>query len=121
MSSISHVDKFNHNHGFYLWIVTNNKYLDWQIITLFYSALHLIEEYLIRYEGQTFKSHIKRHHYLNTSSRIDPGIVSDYLLLYQLSHQSRYQLVSMTQTDLSNAQNLFGNIMGNMRRLYKVG
>ena len=84
----------------------NPKYQDWEVITFFYSALHLVESYCESHGIPIPKSHKARedvvHRHLNE-------IEEDYLNLYTLSKNARYES-EIKKIDLDGALGYYSTI-----------
>ena len=82
------------------------QYRDWEVITLFYSALHLVERYCEVHGITIPKSHNERE---ETVSKWLDFIIVDYLNLYTLSKNARYES-RINSTDLIDAQAYYSTI-----------
>ena len=77
-----------HNKNTYDFLITKTpKYLDWQITTLFYAALHAVNRH---FELQGIKAPERHGKRLALVKRRLPSISSAYQNLQMLSEQSRY-------------------------------
>jgi len=77
-STSEHKFKFKHNENFYLDIKSNLKnYVDWQIVSLYYAVLHLINAYAKKY-----------HPSERTNS---PGLLTDYVDLHFNRFLSKFE------------------------------
>ena len=105
-----HINQSNHN-------LDSNKYLaqanlayrDWEIITLFYSAVHIVDNYFFLAHRKKPKIHYERRK-LVCSQLI--GISSEYGLLEQLSRDARYDLLhhNLTPDQVKSAIEYHTNI-----------
>ena len=84
--------------------------LDWQITTLFYAALQLVDTYLDA-QGESFKSHIKRERALAHHSVLKT-ISPTYVRLKSLSRDARYdsEFTTIPPASLAQAQRHFNSI-----------
>jgi len=84
----------------------NPYYRDWEVITLFYSALHLVERYCEVHSIPIPKNHKSREDVVVGWLK---DISVDYLNLYQLSKNARYE--SLIKNDqLLDAQAYYSTI-----------
>ena len=82
-----HNQKSSHNFDVYKYLNQKNPhYVDWEINAIFYSACKLMDAYLIKNFGFKPNNHKSR----NIEVRKISQIKDDYLNLYHLSQQSRY-------------------------------
>ncbi len=66
----------------------NPTYIDWEIVTLFYSALHYIDSFLDNAHGIDFiADHDRRNKLVNL---LLPNLRKTYLSFYKLSQDARY-------------------------------
>lgn len=83
------------------------KFSDWELVTLFYSALHHVDSYLSNAFGIDYVSdHDVRKGYVRTFL---PQINKIYLVLYYLSRDARYNLTVGTP-ELSRAKSCYAQI-----------
>lgn len=83
------------------------KFCDWELITLFYSALHYVDSYLSNAFGiDTILNHDDRKRYVTSFL---PQIKKIYLTLYYLSRDARYSSTIGT-TELAKAKLYYGQI-----------
>ena len=72
------------------------KYLDWQVVALFYATLHLVNDYFERNEHIVPENH-------NTRNKMVKRHLSDlkdeYNVLYGLIIRSRYEKMKITEKD----------------------
>jgi hypothetical protein len=80
---------------------------DWEIITLFYSALHYVDSYLSNGFGIDFvPDHDERKMHVDS---LLPEIKRNYRILYYLSRDARYNLTVGT-SDLTKAKSCYAQI-----------
>ena len=78
-----------------------SRFTEWEVITLFYSALHYVEAYLAR-NGHMFphpKKHAERTSELLRHPDLDP-IVENYLSLHDYSENARYETQSFSEAEV---------------------
>lgn len=81
---------------------------EWAITITFYAALHYVQAYFAL-TGQSFSSHGSR----NTAIGKDPVIsviYSDYLNLYNISRDARYEVFNLQPGHLTYAQNALAEV-----------
>ena len=90
-----------------------SQYNDWQITSLFYSALHLINSYFYKNNMPRPTNHRKRSEAVKKEL---PAIYSEYQELRELSEHARYKLPysSMTDADVLRAQTNFQKIVAHI-------
>ena len=81
-----HVRQSEHNHDIWEYLSKNPRCVDWEITTLFYSALHVIDEYLSS-KGMRPRRHFDRN--TMVQEEIEP-IADAYVKLYSLCIKARY-------------------------------
>lgn len=62
--------------------------LDWEVITLFYSAMHFVDLYLLKHHNLKFSSHMERKRAVKR--HLPQGIRNEYVGLYNYSRDARY-------------------------------
>ena len=67
------------------------EYTEWEIVALFYSALHHVEAYFDMQGGYHSGSHRERNRIIRDSTEFR-AIARDYMRLYNLSIIARYEL-----------------------------
>ena len=88
------------------------KYRDWEIITLFYSALHRIDKYFLDNGIQKPNNHAERKSLVR---RHLPVIYGSYHKLSTLGHRARYIVgINIPQNELGQAQNHYSVIDTNI-------
>ena len=92
------------------------KYVDWEITTMFYSALHLVSEYLARRGVDIPSSHRQMNKVL--SLRL-PHILKPYSLLLKLSWNARYMGYDSVKYCKSNAVEYYEQIKDGLSRTDK--
>ena|SRR5437899_7371400 len=89
--ALLHLAQARQNHDLYQQLKREGKHLDWAVTVLFYTALHLIQAYLVELAATGFdipKDHEDRDRYVRR--KLTP-IFSDYSLLQTRSNWARYQ------------------------------
>lgn len=84
----------------------NPKYRDWEVISLFYSSLHLVENYCENHGIVIPRSHSQREEVV---SRYLSEIEIAYLELYTLSKNARYESL-IGDDELITAKNDYDSI-----------
>lgn len=85
-----------------------SEYKDWTVTSLFYSALHLIDEYCAKC-NTSVRNHTERRNFVNTSLK---PISNYYHRLYLLSTTVRYdaQYSDIKESEVREAQDLLSKI-----------
>jgi len=78
------------------------EYLGWAIVALFYSALHLVNAYIVLALNKHPRSHKKRST-LMSANPILKQVYIDYSDLRACCDNSRYDAVKLTQTDFDDS------------------
>lgn len=100
-----HTFKSRHNKRFFDDVDKNLKgYTDWKIISLFYSALHMVEAEAYKKFRVHCESHKIRRNFVNRSLR---PIAGNYELLFNECWEVRYHDCS----DCSNKENILVNYL----------
>ena len=83
-------EQSEHNRAFYELVQATwpDKYHDWKVNPLFYSALHRINYWLVRETGREPRNHTERNRRVRAEL---PQVRVDYGDLYLLSMQARYR------------------------------
>jgi len=89
------------------------RYIDWEVITLFYSALHLINTFL---ERRMLPIPITYKDRESVVKRYLPGIHESYDILFTLSKQARYD-APIIPSELALAVECYNEIHGSIRDL----
>jgi hypothetical protein len=82
-------------------------FADWEVVTLFYSALHYVDYYLDRTQSIHPNGHSDRRGYVMS---LLPDIEKDYRLLRHLSEDARYNNVPVQQPELTRATGYYNSI-----------
>jgi hypothetical protein len=105
-----HDNKKNHNFDAYRYIAASpsHQFTDWEIIALFYSALHYVDSFLDRKHGlDNIQNHGDRK--IMVRGYISP-INRTYRILYHLSQNARYDDVPITVAELTQAKTCYDTI-----------
>lgn len=116
MSSESkHIDQYRHNKAFLdNGIRDKNEFSDWAVTVTFYCGIHLIEAMLAR-TGHNPKNHSERRDMLKyIPNRND--FQDEYLDLYNLSRQARYDCITIGKDQIFAAQVDLDAICSSYRR-----
>ena len=117
-SNSEHKYKSTHNEDFYKQIYLNvQNSIDWQIISLFYSALHLVDSYADKNLSYHPNSHVIRNRFIQRDHNLR-NIYDDYMLLYNESKIVRYIDCSDCSSKINTLNNdlipAFNNISSNL-------
>lgn len=83
-------------------------FFDWEIITLFYSALHYVDSFLANaFSIEYVRDHKERKNLIMSLLSITE---KDYRMLYHLGRDARYTDVPIGKRELAEAKVYFGNI-----------
>jgi hypothetical protein len=105
----SHLKKKSNNLDAYSCLnLKNPQFIDWEIVTVFYAALHLIDAYFAKNNIHP-TDHTDRRHLINNNTNLDP-IRNDYKYLYLLSKTARYDRAVMSQKEIQSAITWLSNI-----------
>jgi len=103
-SATQHCTKINHNRDFVTFLKTSpSSFNDWVITGMFYTALHQIERYLDEKVGHHCNTHSQRHDWMFRTADLN-RIWYDYQDLYNMSMDARYRFITMTDDDVSEAE-----------------
>lgn len=108
-SSTVHDAKKHHNYNVcqYLGRVPDT-HADWEVVTLFYSALHYVDSFLASDQNIEFvRNHYRRKQYIRSHM---PIIERNYRLLYHLSTDARYEDLTIGNRELTKAKSYYGHI-----------
>lgn len=111
---------------------SDNKYWEWQITTLFYSALHLINGHIKNTLGHVFHTHSDVaniiHHTNDNPASLPRLINKDYAKLQMLSRKARYlydmesenrdQISKTGQADFETAVICYESVANQMKSIY---
>lgn len=103
-------DKYKHNESFVDFLNTSEKFPDWMIIGIFYSALHYMNLFLYsqyNIDIGSINSHVKRN--LAINDNCSKNISMQYNTLYDLSRTARYQYIDMSK-QLGYAQSCYNKL-----------
>lgn len=100
-----------------LFVSNSPRYIDWEVITLFYSAMHNVDAAIckIRQLGTAIPephSHKERRKLILKFFR---QIADDYGMLEHISRWARYEEVIITPNILSTARSLYSSIISYLR------
>lgn len=99
------IEKSDENYKLYEFLKTNNEFIDWQIVSIFYSALCLAKAYLYskNIPLNSINSHDNIKYYLATETNAKrSNVLVYYNNLYRNSRDARYTTKKMTQGRLNN-------------------
>ena len=99
----SHLNQAERNSNCYeaLMLLNPNRFTEWEVITLFYSALHYAEAFCARYgsEFQHPENHAERKKEL--ADQVGPEIYFNYCTLYDHSEAARYYTDSVSEDEVA--------------------
>lgn len=96
--SVKVKEKYRHNEDFVEYVKRTSDFPDWEIIGIFYAALHYMNLYLNkRYNvnSEEIDSHSKRNKYIQYNC--SESIAQAYITLYHLSREARYQFTDVSE------------------------
>jgi hypothetical protein len=105
----SYVAQAKKNIEFFENIHDRNNFLDWQVTTTYYIAVHLINAHLFKHNGCIYNSHEKVKMYINPHALVkgdwtlDDETYNSYVSLENLSRKSRY----LTKVEIKNDNNVY--------------
>ena len=90
-----------------------SEYRDWAITALFYSALHLVNEYSLQHKTTLLINHSDRKTFIKNAL---PSIYGEYQKLFILSQHSRYdkEYDCINASDVQYAKDLFTKIAAHL-------
>lgn len=98
MSNIKeYSDKYKHNEDFVEYLNQTDKFPDWTIVGIFYSALHYMNLFLTKkydVDINSISSHVKRNKFINDNC--SENISRQYNILYNISRTARYQYIDVS-------------------------
>jgi hypothetical protein len=89
--ALAHLDQARHNYDLVRDLVTNGRYSDWAVTTLFYASGHLVEAYLVE-TGTAFdgpRDHLQRDSQIGLKL---PQVYREYSILHMRSQWARYRV-----------------------------
>lgn len=98
------IEKSNENYKLYEFLKSNGAFIDWQIVSIFYSALCLAKAYLYskNIPLNSINSHDNIKYYLATETNAKrSNVLLYYNNLYRNSRDARYTTKKMTQGRLN--------------------
>lgn len=84
-----HTKQSYHNHDAYELLSAHSQHKDWQITALFYSTIHVIDEYLLSI-GEKPCNHTQRRGAVKLHLN---GMYQDYMYLDSLCRKARYEVL----------------------------
>ena len=102
-----HENKKNHDLKTSKFLANGNIFLDWEIVTLFYSTLHNIDYYFSKQHGIDPNNHDDRKKLVSSFLR---PIERDFRILYHLSRDARYNQVLIKNNHLQKAVSKYNTI-----------
>lgn len=109
-SSNSHLQRAQHNRTFSETVqATINDYDDWQVIAIFYAAIHVLQAYFSAKTSEYPQTHQNRDDLLLRDRNLTP-IYKEYRELKQLSVSCRYMCWPTNAHDVSSAKSYLQRI-----------
>ena len=123
-NALDHLEQAERNEDFYTELSKLNpagpEYTEWELVALFYAALHYVDAWLARSEGSHPRNHRQRLDMVMKRSAFRP-ISEDYATLYRLSIRARYEMERLAPDAIRNIEsNEFLNIKRHIRTLLGV-
>jgi hypothetical protein len=95
------VEQAERNERFYIHLrsqgAATERYSEWQVVGLFYSALHYIDAFMARRMNAHPPSHEVRINTIAMFRELDP-VAGYFLHLYNRSREARYDLIKFSDT-----------------------
>jgi hypothetical protein len=93
------------------------RYMDWEVITLFYSAMHNVDAAMckLRQLGTAIPEPHNHKERRKLILKFFKQIASDYRMLEHISQWARYEEVMITPSIVSTARSLYSNITSHLR------
>ena len=97
-------------------LLATGGYHDWAITALFYSAMHLIQAYLVQ-SGRTANSHWQRRQWIRNLTELRPVLAAfDELQAY--SENARYECRNFSQSEFEVAESeSYRTVVSHLRSL----
>jgi len=70
--------------------IQHSRFYEWQIVALFYSALHMIDHYAEGLNQKRYADHYRRNMFVNRTRSLRP-VRAQYKQLYSSSRRARYE------------------------------
>ncbi len=108
-----HYKKYRHNKKLFDYLHKNtSNFCDWEVITLFYSALHLINDYFTKNGPNVPINHSTRNIMIKQHLS---DITDEYYTLYLLGRHARYNRFKITEKRRDIALNAFLTLESKIR------
>ena len=92
-------------------------YTEWEVVALFYAALHYVDAWLASSEDVHPRNHAQRTGIVRSNSALNP-IWNEYTGLYRMSVLARYEMERPTLREVRSLEiNDFATIKGHVRSL----
>ena len=115
------IAKSNENYELFEFLKDSDKFIDWQIVAIFYSALCFAKAYLYK-KGMpinSINSHDNIKFFLcNERNAKDLQVIKYYDCLYVASRDARYKHKKMTKEKLQRALKDYNKVMELLRSIY---
>lgn len=118
LSSAEHLSQVDRFTRFLGGLSPDQPYREWVIVLWFYISLHYVEAFLT-----TTSTRRRTHETRREEMRRYPetrAILPEYLQLYKLSREARYDGTPFTQADLDTYRSLYLNVVAAMRKALRM-
>ena len=93
------------------------EYTEWEVVALFYAALHHVDAWLASSEGVHPRNHAQRNAFVRNNSALNP-ISDQYARLYRLSVMARYEMGRLSLEEVRSIEiNEYAAIKQHIRSL----
>ena len=103
-SESQHLNQADRNESCFQSLTSLNpsRFTEWEVVTLFYSALHYMEAYLARNNkiNPHPKKHAQRKTEISRHAELD-SIVENYFSLHDYSANARYELQTFSEAEVA--------------------
>lgn len=111
MASVKkHLEQKEKNEEFAAYL-ENSKYVDWQIVGIFYAGLHLVKAYLHNQYNISDKD-LRTHNDIlkNVDQYCTEAIAKSYRFLYRESRTARYECINITSIQLQMTKQMYKSL-----------
>jgi hypothetical protein len=99
-------------------LAKGNSYFDWAAVGLFYAALHYVDSYFLFKYNRRHNNHKSRNGEISYEKNLKQ-IFSNYMLLYDMSRNVRYELFKPNKNDVEQLfKKDFTQIKGHILSLF---
>lgn len=112
------VSKVQHDHDIKDILSTSStETYDWEVISLFYSVMHLMDIYIFELRSIKFKNHAERNSFV--ARELPREVSKRYISFYSLSREARY-ILEMSDKDKSKAEQYYAFLRSHLTTLIKT-